>query len=172
MLAEIGHDVVGVDPAPASLTVARAKPGAQRVRWVEGDATAVEVTDREVALLTGNTAQAITDPGQWAVTLQAIRASLRPGGHVAFETRDPAARAWEHWTREATYAVSEIPGAGRVSRWVEVTALEWPLVSFCWTWVFARDGATLTSSSTLRFRERGEIEADLHGSGYVVGRHA
>lgn len=168
MLSERGHDVLGVDPAAASIAVARAKPGAHRVRWVEGDATAVDATDREVALMTGNTAQAITDPGQWAVTLQAIRTSLRPGGHLAFETRDPASRAWEHWTREATYATTKIPGAGKVSRWVEVTAVEWPLVSFCWTWVFACDGATLNSSSTLRFRERGEIEADLQDSGYVV----
>ncbi len=168
MLAEGGYDVVGVDPAAASLAVARTKPGANLVRWVDGDVTAVEVTDRDVALLTGNTSQAISDPGQWAMTLRAIRASLRPGGHLAFETRDPAARAWEHWTREATYKVREIPGAGRVSSWVEVTTVEWPLVSFRWTWVFACDGTTLTSCSTLRFRDRVEIEADLHGSGYVL----
>lgn len=168
MLAARGQDVVGVDPAAASLAVARAKPGAHRVRWVDGDATTVAVTDRDVGLMTGNTAQAISDPDQWAVTLGAIRASLRPGGHLAFETRDPAARAWEHWTREATYRVSEIPGTGSVESWVEVTAVEWPLVSFRWTWVFAYDGATLTSTSTLRFRQRGELEADLHNSGYVV----
>ena len=41
-----------------------------------------------------------------------------------------------------------------------------PLVSFRWTWVFAQDGATLTSDSTLRFRERDEVEADLHAAGY------
>ncbi len=168
MLAAGGHDVVGVDPAPASLAVARLKPGAHRVTWVDGDGTAVAVMDRDVALMTGNTAQAVIDPGQWEMTLGAIRASLRPGGHLAFETRDPAARAWEHWTREATYRVREIPGAGSVESWVEVTAVEWPLVSICWTWVFARDGATLTSNSTLRFRQRAEIEADLHDSGYVV----
>lgn len=168
MLADRGHDVVGVDPAAACLAVARAKPGAQGVRWIDGDVTSVKVTDRDVTLMTGNTAQAISDPGQWAVTLRAVRASPRPGGHLVFETRDPAARAREHWTREATYKVTKIPGAGRVSSCVEVTAVEWPLVSFRWTWVFACDGATLTSNSTLRFRERSEIETDLHDSGYVV----
>ena len=168
VLAGRGHDVVAVDPAAASLTVARKKPGAHRVRWVDGDAAAVALTDRDVAVMTGNTAQAISDPRQWAMTLRAIRTSLRPGGHLAFETRDPAARAWEHWTREATHRVSDIPGAGSVERWVEVTAVEWPLVSFCWTWVFASDGATLTSNSTLRFRQSGEVEADLHDSGYSI----
>ncbi len=34
--------------------------------------------------------------------------------------------------------------------------------------VFARDGARLTSTSTLRFRERSEVESDLHANGYEV----
>ncbi len=168
MLAARGCDVVGVDPAAASLAVARAKPGAPRVRWIDGDAMAVTVTDRDVALLTGNTAQAITDSGKWATTLQAVHASLRPGGYLAFETRDPAARAWEQWTREASYRVSDVPGTGEIESWVEVTAVEWPLVSFCWTWVFPCDGARLTSHSTLRFRERSEVQSDLHANGYEL----
>jgi SAM-dependent methyltransferase len=168
MLAAGGCDVIGVDPAAASLAVARAKLGAHRVQWVDGDMTSVTVTDRDVALLTGNTAQAISDSGRWATTLQAIHGSLRPGGHLAFETRDPAARAWEQWTRATTYRVNDVPSTGRIESWVEVTAVEWPLVSFCWTWVFARDGARLTSTSTLRFRERSEVESDLHANGYEV----
>jgi SAM-dependent methyltransferase len=168
MLAAVGCDVIGVDPAPASLAVARAKPGAHRVRWVDGDAAAVTVTDRDVAVLTGNTAQAIIDPGQWAGTLQAISASLRPGGHLAFETRDPAARAWTQWTRAATRRVRDVAGVGPVESWVEVTAVEGPLVTFGWTWIFAQDGARLTSTSTLRFRGRDEVDADLRAHGYDV----
>ncbi len=41
MLAERGVEIVGVDPAGASLVVARGTPGAGSVRWVHGDATAV-----------------------------------------------------------------------------------------------------------------------------------
>ena len=41
LLADRGIDVVGVDPASASLDVARAKPGADRVRWLHGDATSL-----------------------------------------------------------------------------------------------------------------------------------
>src|SRR5690606_41601622 len=36
LLAERGIEVVGVDPAQASIDVARAKPGGERVRWICG----------------------------------------------------------------------------------------------------------------------------------------
>ena len=45
-LAARGIEVVGVDPAAASLDVARAKPGAERVTWLLGDATTLPVTAR------------------------------------------------------------------------------------------------------------------------------
>ena len=41
-LAEAGIDVVGVDPAAASLEMARAKPYADRVTWLHGDATVLD----------------------------------------------------------------------------------------------------------------------------------
>jgi lincosamide nucleotidyltransferase A/C/D/E len=64
MLSDRGVDVVGLDPAGASLDVARGKPGAERVRWVHGDATALPgdldgMVD--LAVMTANVAQAIVD---------------------------------------------------------------------------------------------------------------
>jgi hypothetical protein len=41
-------------------------------------------------------------------------------------------------------------------------------VSFRGTHVFASDGQVLTSDSTLRFRERDEIDADLVAHGYCI----
>src|SRR6185312_15593777 len=35
-MAAAGHTVTGVDPASASLDAARAKPGANRVTWIQG----------------------------------------------------------------------------------------------------------------------------------------
>ncbi|MDQ3716348.1 MAG: SAM-dependent methyltransferase, partial [Actinomycetota bacterium] len=42
------------------------------------------------------------------------------------------------------------------------------LVSFRSTVVFASDGEVLTSDSTLRFRQRDEVEAALIAHGYAV----
>jgi hypothetical protein len=49
-----------------------------------------------------------------------------------------------------------------------VTKVNGSLVSFRSTTVFASDGEVLTSDSTLRFREREEVQADLFAHGYVV----
>jgi hypothetical protein len=83
------------------------------------------------------------------------------------ETRDPAARAWEGWTRRATERTVHVPGEGAVTRWVELVEVALPLVTFRWTYRFA-DGAVLTSTSTLRFRGRAEVEADLRAAGCTV----
>jgi hypothetical protein len=41
------------------------------------------------------------------------------------------------------------------------------MVRFRWTWIFP-DGEVLTSDSTLRFREREEVEAALAEHGYAI----
>ncbi len=168
LLADRGVEVVGVDPAEASLDVARGKPGAERVRWVHGDASALPPLRVDLATMTANVAQAIVAPQTWQETLRRAYRSLRPGGHLMFETRVPARRAWEEWNRERSCRVTDVPGVGGVESWVEVTDVSLPLVTFRWTYVFAVDGQVLTSESTLRFREREEAEADLTAQGYVV----
>lgn len=168
LLADRGIEVVGVDPARASVDVARAKPGGDRVRWIHGDASALPPLRVDLVTLTANAAQEILDPRDWQATLRGAYEALRPGGHLVFETRDPARRAWEAWTRERSHRVTEIPGVGPVENWVEVTEAAEPLVSFRWTYVFGAGGQVLTSDSTLRFRERQETEADLTAQGFVL----
>lgn len=166
MLADRGIEVTGVDPAAASLDVARAKPGGERVQWIHG--TDLPAIHADLATMTGNVAQAIVDEHQWANTLRGAHTALRPGGHLVFETRVPAREAWREWTREATHAVEHVDGVGAVENWLDVVDVSLPLVTFRWTCVFASDGQRLVSDSTLRFRERDEVEADLLAHGYRV----
>src|SRR4051794_18503564 len=57
-LADLGVSVVGVDPALASLDIARAKPGADRVHWIHGTATDLPALQADLAVMTANVAQA------------------------------------------------------------------------------------------------------------------
>jgi SAM-dependent methyltransferase len=168
LLASRGLTVTAVDPAGASLEVARTKPGAGRVRWVHGHLTDLPLLQVDLATMTANVAQVFLTDEDWASTLRAAHAALRPGGRLVFETRDPAAKAWLEWNRERSQKHTVIPGVGRVDAWVEVIDVSGDLVSFRWTFAFESDGALLTSDSTLRFRHRDEMVASLSAAGYLL----
>jgi SAM-dependent methyltransferase len=95
LLAGRGLEVVGVDPTAASLEMARARPGAERVTWVLGDATSLPELQVDLATMTGNVAQVFLTDEEWLATLRGVYAALRPGGHLVFETRNPEGRPWE-----------------------------------------------------------------------------
>jgi SAM-dependent methyltransferase len=168
MLTGRGIEVAGVEPAKASLDVARRKPDADRVRWIHGDATTLPRLQVDMATMTANVAQVFRTDSDWAATLRGARAALRPGGRLVFETRDPARQAWLTWDREHTYQRVDIPGAGIVESWHELTEVEGELVSFRSITVFSSDGAVLTSRSTLRFRGQQEIAGSLAREGFTV----
>ena len=167
-LAHRAIAVAGLDPAAASLDIARSKPDAERVRWIHAEATAIPEMSTDVATMTGNVAQVFLDDAEWSLVLASVRKALRPSGFVVFEAREPSARVWERWTKEATFFVHDTLTEGSVEHWTEITRVALPLVSFCHQYVFGRDGARLTSHSTLRFRSRTEIERTLIAKGFEV----
>ncbi len=167
LLADDGLEVTGVDPARASLDLARAKPGAGRVTWLDGDATTLPPMAVDVATMTANVAQVFVDDADWEATLRGVAAALRPGGHLVFETRVPERRAWEGWTAERTHQVADVPGVGRVETWTQVGAVEPGLVTFRSTTRFP-DGEERHSDSTLRFRDRDELRRSLAAAGLEV----
>jgi SAM-dependent methyltransferase len=168
LLAGRGVRVVGLDPAAASLDVARAKPGAAGVRWLHGDAASLPPLQVDLVTMTGNVAQVFLPDEEWAATLRAVRRALRPGGRLVFESRRPERQAWRDWTPERSSTRADVPGVGPVETWVQVTDVRDGLVSFRSTFRFERDGTELTSVSTLRFRSREELTDSLTGAGFTV----
>ncbi|GAA2466117.1 class I SAM-dependent methyltransferase [Winogradskya humida] len=161
LLAGGGRTVTGIDPAAASLEIARSRAGGERVTWIHGDAASVPAIGADLAIMTGNVAQVFLTAADWAATLRGIRGALRPGGRFVFETRRPERRAWEEW-------VARTETRDGVERRFELLDVTPPYVSFRYTFRFASDGAVLTSDSTLRFRDRAEIEASLTADGFDV----
>jgi len=166
-LARRGVVVTAVDPASASVEIARSKPDADGVSWIVGDATTLPQLQVDLATMTANVAQVFVDDEEWMATLDGIHRALRTGGHLVFETRDPSRRAWEQWTPEHTRQRAVVDG-GVVETWCELLSVEGDLVTFRWTNHFESDGTTLVSDSTLRFRGRHEVERSLDESGYEL----
>lgn len=168
LLRKAGLSVTGLEPARASLDFARAKKGADEIQWILGDASKLPALAVDLAVMTGNVAQVFLTDEAWEENLEGIRQALQPKGHLVFEVRDPAKKAWLDWTREKSYQRLLVPGIGYVSAWCEVTSAVNELVSFRWTYTFEASGQVLESLSTLRFRERNAIAASLEKLGYRV----
>ena len=166
-LSRRGISMIGLDPADASLAVARTKPGADRITWLPGDATMLPSVVVDAVTMTGNVAQVFLHDEEWSAVLVGVRRVLREGGHFVFETRGPSFRGWEEWTRDRSISVSNTV-AGRVEHWVEVTNVELPLVSFRHNFRFLDHGDIVTSDSTLRFRDRDEIATSVVAAGFAV----
>jgi SAM-dependent methyltransferase len=166
-LAQGGRRVIGVDPAPEMLAVARRKPGAERVQWVEGDSSALGAAEADLVTMTGCVAQVFLDDAEWAATLRDIHAALRPGGHLAFETRNPDDRAWERWNRELTYEQFDSPH-GPMECWLEVVSVGDGRVHLVGHNIFGATGEHVVASEELRFRSLTELTNTLIDAGFSV----
>ncbi|HEX5689022.1 MAG TPA: GrpB family protein [Roseiflexaceae bacterium] len=161
------RQVIGVDPSPAMLAVAQRHPGAARVRWIEGDSSAIGTPDADLLVMTGNVAQVFLEDAEWAATLHAIHAALKPGGYLAFESRNPDDRAWERWNRAATFERIDSP-YGPMECWLELIEVGDGRVRFAGHNIFLATGETLIASSELRFRSLAELTDSLYNAGFAV----
>ncbi|MFU8871927.1 class I SAM-dependent methyltransferase [Micromonospora sp. SL4-19] len=168
-LAAAGHIVTGVEPQRSSLDAARAKPGANRITWIEGTSADLPDAAYDVALLTSHVAQEIRDDEEWARTLADLRRALVDGGRLVFDSRDPAARRWERWTPAASRRRLTLLDGTVVDAWTELTEVRDGLVSFLHHYVFP-SGDDLRSPGTLRFRAEAELRASLADAGFAVER--
>lgn len=166
-MAAAGHAVTGVDPARASLDAARAKPGADRVTWLEGTSAVLPGAAFDVAVMTSHVAQFVVSDEEWSQTLADLRRALVPGGRLAFDTRDPRARGWERWNPADSRREIALPDGRTVTAATEVTAVADGVVSFTIRYAFS-DGENLLSTADLRFRTEDELRSALLATGFTV----
>lgn len=91
-----GRSVIGIDPAAAMLARASSRPRGASVEWRLGTSDLIDAGENDLAIMTGNVAMHILGE-DWHATLKDIARGLKPGGVLAFETRNPQARAWTKW---------------------------------------------------------------------------
>ena len=140
------------------MDVARAKPNAELVTWVHGDATSLVGFEAaaDLAVMTGNVAHVFVSDEDWDAT-------LRPR-LVVFETRRSEVRDWETW--DLAPSPVTLPDGRTAVVSCTVTEVALPLVTFEGSIAIGEE--IMRSTSTLRFRERNELERDLGRYGFNV----
>lgn len=169
-LAAAGHQVTGVDPDVGALEAAARKPHSEKVGWLVGTSS-VLLQDAvfDVALMTGHVAQAIVGAEEWAATLTDLHRVLAPGGVLAFDSRDPEARAWERWNPKESRDETVLADGTRVDGWYEVTRVADGIVTFDEHGLFP-DGTHEVTTASLAFRSEQRLRDDLARAGFVVER--
>jgi len=158
--------VTGVDPAAASLAIARRKPGADQVDWRCGTVDSLAALQVDLAVMTGNVAQVFLTDQSWSALLHDVHGLLNPEGHLVYETRRMSDRAWERWAEDSDASTVDVPGVGPVHHWREVLSVDLPLVSFRHAYRFPT-GDVIDSESTLRFRSDAENRESLLRAGFT-----
>lgn len=164
-LAERGHSVTGVDPAAAMLAVARRKPHAEQVEWVETSAQGYKSQRRfDLIVMTGHVFQILLTDTDALAVLQTMRGHLNESGRVAFETRNPRVNWAREWAARPP-AVHTLP-RGQLVEKLEITGEDREFISFQTSYSFP--DATLTTTSTLRFPSPEHVESLISRSGLAV----
>lgn len=165
-LARRGHRVTGVDPSHAMVDIARRRPGGDRVEWIGGDAAQLGATTADLAVMTGHVAQVFLDDASFDATLAALQVTLRPGGCLAFESRNPSVSPWTAWTPELSRRVIDDPRYGAVEIWQQLIESNNGRVCFDTHYRFLRDGDTVVVPSELRFRTQAALSEALVKAGF------
>jgi SAM-dependent methyltransferase len=160
-LARQGYQMTGLDPAPPMLAIGRTRPFGDQVAWIEGDVSQLGRPNADLVFMAGHVAQFFVDDDEWAAALGAMHRGLRAGGTLAFESRDPDARAWDRWDRAHTSAV--IDG---VEHWTECTSFRDGVAEM--TNHYILDGDHLMSGAAMRFRSRDELASSLAAAGFTI----
>jgi SAM-dependent methyltransferase len=163
-----GHSgrLCGLDPAAAMLAQARRHPD---IEWICGAAGALRPTHEfDLALMTGHAFQALIEDAELRATLAAVHAALQAGGRFAFETRNPAARAWEQWTAERILQADD--GQGNTVRvsWQIEAPFDGRSVSFAESYTSTGWDAPRVSHSVLRFLDADGVAHFLTEAGFVI----
>ena len=166
-LAVGGRRVIGVDPSPAMLAVARNGPNASKVQWIQGDASTLEAIGADLALMTGNMAQVFLDDEAWESTCGPSILPFGRGGRLAFTAAIPVPGSGRGGLREHTPAAGDAHRAGR-DLWIEVVAAERGRVRLEGHNRFLDTGELIVAPSSLRFGSAAEIARSLEETGFVV----
>jgi SAM-dependent methyltransferase len=167
-IAAEGHEVTGVDAARGMLHVARSRPGAARVTWIEADCRTLQLPRQfDLIYMTGHAFQALLTDADAVALLRRAALHLAPEGRLALESRNPACRAWLSWTRENGRVVAT-EQHGRIEESYDTDAEPGSgIVCLTHHYRFLDQGTTRTGQSRLRFIEQPHLARLLTDAGLM-----
>ena len=167
-LARRGYQMIGVEPAGAMLDIARTKPDAEKVQWIEGGYEKFEGLKADMVLMTSHVAQFFLEDKEWEAMLEAAHKTLHQGGHIVFDSRTPIFPPYQTWPTEESPRRVQDPAHGPVDWNYELLGIENNRVRYQLHFHFMDSGEKVTSTDELIFRSREEITQSLEKAGFQI----
>lgn len=162
-LARRGFIVTAVDPAPGMIDFAKRQSGSDKVCWITG--TAADLPQENAAdaiIMMGHAFQCLLTDETTRDTFRQIRSSLRKGGRLLFESRNPSVSPWSDWNGKQRISLEGLGDDVEIER--KVLAVDGAHVVF--EEIFHLPGQEISSRSTLRFPDKAAIEEQLRSAGF------
>jgi SAM-dependent methyltransferase len=162
-----GHPglLCGLDPSEAMLAQARGYPD---IEWVCGTLPdAAFDAEFDLLVMTGHAFQMLLGDDEVHEFLAAAQRALVPGGHLAFESRNPRHRAWEGWNAHDLVEIRDDAGR-RVRVWHEVEEIRGEFVRIAEKYAIDGTPEPVVGRETLRFLPAEAIDHLLTAAKFVV----
>ncbi len=167
-LANLGYDVIGIDPAKPMLDIAQTKEHAQKVRWIGGNYTALEGLYCDLILMTSHVAQFLLSDEEWNGMLKHAYESLNEGGYMLFDSRQSISQSFTKWPTKDNPRYVTDPHLGKITYWCNMLEKTDTLATYELHHLFHESGETVVSTDTLIFRQKKAIEKSLIDAGFDI----
>lgn len=169
-LAKRGYKMIGVEPAGKMLDVARKKPNADKVQWIEGGYEKFEGLEVNMVLMTSHIAQFFLEDKEWQNMLEASYKALNPGGRIIFDSRTPIFPPYQTWPTEESPRRVQDATLGPIDWHYKLLGIEDGRVRYQLHFHFINSGEKITSTDELIFRSQEELTKSLSDAGFKVER--
>jgi SAM-dependent methyltransferase len=167
-LAKRGYQVTGIEPSEQMLALAREKPHANNIQWIQGSFEKMAGLQADMVLMTSHVAQFFLDEKEWRAMLQVAFAALPVGGHLVFDIRRLTKPPFIGWPTENNRSKFEDASVGVVESWHTMLEIKDKLVRYELHYFFKDTGEHIVSINTLVFRTQEEITDALTDAGFTI----
>ena len=174
-LASNGFEVVGIEPSKPMLEIAKKNNYSKNIKWVHGLAKDLIDYQADLVTMTGHVAQFHLTDSDWSEALDGIFRSLKKGGYLVFESRNPNIHFWEPGKAQASWqSTKENPEItndevyGEVRSWIEFVDFQDNKLEYKIHYHFVDEEETVISQDILKFRTQDELSQSLNRKNFKI----
>lgn len=167
-LAARGYEMIGVEPSGAMLELAKQKPYAGKIKWIEGGYEKFEGLKADVVLMTSHVAQFFLEDKEWQFMLNASYKALNSDGYIIFDSRQHREKSFQSWPTANTRRTVHDSADGDIEWWCNLLETKERNARYELHYRFLRTDEEVTSTDTLIFRSKEELVQSLKNAGFMV----